>query len=218
MTEPYPEAHQMPLPELPPPPESAAASEPAQSAAAAGALGGGRRCQRGFDVRQQMLLPPSGEDWIAKNNPVRAIAVYVDGLDLAALGSKHAGGGPGRGQLPLIGAECVGIDGKFSNANASAAGVKRLERLDHEVAPLQAQIDAYHAEHKLIVDGELTTAGNDMGKLVPAIARAREAQRARSTSPSPRRSAGLPPQGASATATSATMPRRTSTDAPPIGS
>jgi transposase len=40
----------------------------------------------GADRSQKMLFPDCLEDWIYEDNPVRAINVFVDALDLAELG------------------------------------------------------------------------------------------------------------------------------------
>ena len=40
----------------------------------------------GMDRRQATLLPECLEDWVGENNPVRAVDVFVDALDLGALG------------------------------------------------------------------------------------------------------------------------------------
>lgn len=49
--------------------------------------------------REQLsLLPPRVEDYVAQDNPVRAIEAYVCALDLEKLGFRHAGGGTGAGQ------------------------------------------------------------------------------------------------------------------------
>lgn len=49
--------------------------------------------------REQMsLLPARVEDYVARDNPVRAIEAYVCALDLEKLGFRHAGGGLGAGQ------------------------------------------------------------------------------------------------------------------------
>ena len=49
--------------------------------------------------REQLsLLPPRVEDYVARDNPVRAIEAYVCALDLEKLGFRHAGGGVGAGQ------------------------------------------------------------------------------------------------------------------------
>jgi transposase len=49
--------------------------------------------------REQLsLLPGRIEDYVARDNPVRAIEAYVSALDLEALGFRHAGGGIRAGQ------------------------------------------------------------------------------------------------------------------------
>jgi transposase len=45
-----------------------------------------RRFVEGMDRGQSTLFPECLEDWIAEDNPVRVIDVFVDGLDLAELG------------------------------------------------------------------------------------------------------------------------------------
>ena len=40
----------------------------------------------GLDRRQATMLPECLEDWVDENNPVRAVDVFVDALDLAAIG------------------------------------------------------------------------------------------------------------------------------------
>src|SRR5271167_70392 len=49
---------------------------------------------------QGSFLPPRIEDYVAPDNPVRAIEAYVCALDLAALGFRHAEGDGGAGQPP----------------------------------------------------------------------------------------------------------------------
>ena len=44
------------------------------------------RFVEGEDRAQQVLLPPSLEDYVGEDNPVRVVDVYIDELDLAALG------------------------------------------------------------------------------------------------------------------------------------
>jgi transposase len=58
----------------------------------------GRRYRQGLEPAQPMLLPPSVDDYVGADNPVRAIAAYVDTLDLAELGLKNAGGALTAGQ------------------------------------------------------------------------------------------------------------------------
>src|SRR5450631_4886715 len=45
-----------------------------------------RRFVEGADREQITLFPECVEDWIGEDNPVRAIDVFVDELDLAGLG------------------------------------------------------------------------------------------------------------------------------------
>jgi hypothetical protein len=45
-----------------------------------------RRFVEGMDRGQSTLFPECLEDWICEDNPVRAIDVFVDELDLAELG------------------------------------------------------------------------------------------------------------------------------------
>src|SRR3954471_9585734 len=50
---------------------------------------------------QESLLPPRIEDYVGPDNPVRAIDSYVNALDLAKLGFRHAKRrGSGAGQPP----------------------------------------------------------------------------------------------------------------------
>ena len=49
-----------------------------------------RRYQKTQNRHQEMLLPSRVEDYVSENNTVRAIDAYVDTLDLADLGFKHA--------------------------------------------------------------------------------------------------------------------------------
>jgi hypothetical protein len=45
-----------------------------------------KRFIEGADREQSTLLPESLEDWIDDSNPVRAVDVFVDGLNLIKLG------------------------------------------------------------------------------------------------------------------------------------
>ena len=45
-----------------------------------------RRFVEGVDREQSTLFPECLEDWIYEDNPVRAIDVFVGGLDLGELG------------------------------------------------------------------------------------------------------------------------------------
>src|SRR5262249_48643862 len=54
----------------------------------------------GIDRKQPSFLPPRVEDYVGRNNPVRAIDAYVDVLDLKELGFQHPGSDGGAGQPP----------------------------------------------------------------------------------------------------------------------
>jgi len=62
------------------------------------ACGPGRRYKEGLSPAQPMLLPASVDDYVGVDNPVRAIAAYVDTLDLDALGFARAAGALTAGQ------------------------------------------------------------------------------------------------------------------------
>lgn len=61
-----------------------------------------RRYKTGIAREQFSLLPARIEDYVSPEAMVRAIDTYVDTLDLATLGFRHAGGGnaQGKGQPP----------------------------------------------------------------------------------------------------------------------
>ncbi len=59
-----------------------------------------RTFKAGVSREQVSLLPPRVEDYVARDNPVRAIESYVEALDLAALGFRHADRGVGEAGQP----------------------------------------------------------------------------------------------------------------------
>ena len=59
-----------------------------------------RRYKTPNNRNQQRLLPPSLEEYVDAQNPVRAIDVYVNSLDLAVLGFQYSSGMVTRGQPP----------------------------------------------------------------------------------------------------------------------
>ena len=54
----------------------------------------------GIERGQASFLPPRIDDYVAQDNPVRAIETYVGSLDMAKLGFRHADKGGGPGQPP----------------------------------------------------------------------------------------------------------------------
>jgi len=61
-----------------------------------------RQYKPGIDRQQGYLLPPSLEEYVREDNPVRAIDSYVESLDLKQLGFEKAGGEltPGQPAFP----------------------------------------------------------------------------------------------------------------------
>src|SRR5947209_2186135 len=75
---------------------------------------------------QPSLLPPRVEDYVGPDNPVRAIEAYVQSLDLAALGFRHADRDAGAGQPPYHPADLLKLYlyGYLNQVRSS----RRLER------------------------------------------------------------------------------------------
>lgn len=59
-----------------------------------------RTFKAGVSRDQPSFLPPCLEDYVGRDNPVRAIDAYVDALDLEKLGFQHPGSEGGAGQPP----------------------------------------------------------------------------------------------------------------------
>jgi transposase len=57
-----------------------------------------RNFKAGISREQPSFLPSRIEDYVGRDNPVRAIDVYVDTLDLEKLGFRYPGSGGGAGQ------------------------------------------------------------------------------------------------------------------------
>jgi transposase len=80
----------------------------------------------GASREQATLLPPRIDDYVGADNPVRAIESYVDALDLAELGFRHARRGVGVGQPPYHPADLLKLYlyGYLNQVRSS----RRLER------------------------------------------------------------------------------------------
>ena len=57
-----------------------------------------RRYKEGIDRQQAFLLPPRVDEYVNEDNPVRALDVYVDSLDLEGLGFNNTAGELSAGQ------------------------------------------------------------------------------------------------------------------------
>ena len=80
----------------------------------------------GMSREQASLLPPRIEDYVGRDNPVRAIDGYVEALDLAKHGFGHAERGVGVGQPPYDPADLLKLYlyGYLNQVRSS----RRLER------------------------------------------------------------------------------------------
>jgi transposase len=61
----------------------------------------------GVSRDQASILPARVEDYVGRDNPVRAIEAFVDALELEALGFRHAGSKGGAGQPPYAPADLL---------------------------------------------------------------------------------------------------------------
>lgn len=88
-----------------------------------------RTFKTGVDREQGSLLPPRVEDYVSADNPVRAIEAYVDGLELAELGFRHAVRGVTVGHPPYNPADLLKLYlyGYLNQIRSS----RRLEREAH---------------------------------------------------------------------------------------
>jgi len=72
------------------------------------------------------LLPPCIEDYVGRDNPVRAIEAYVDALDLNELGFRDVGSDGGAGQPPYDPADLLKL--YFYGYLHQVRSSRRLER------------------------------------------------------------------------------------------
>ena len=80
----------------------------------------------GHNREQVSLLPPCIEDYVGRDNPVRAIDAYVDSLDLHALDFRDVGSDGGASQPPYDPADLLKLY-LYGNLNQVRSS-RRLER------------------------------------------------------------------------------------------
>ena len=90
---------------------------------------------------QASLLPPRIEDYVAADNPVRAIEAYVAALDLVQLGFGTRGAAAGSGQPPYDPADLLklylyGYLNRIRSSRAAGAGGRAQSRTDLAAARL----------------------------------------------------------------------------------
>jgi DDE family transposase len=150
-----------------------------------------RTFKAGVSREQVSLLPPRVEDYVARDNPVRAIESYVEAFDLAALGFRHADRGVGEaGQPPYAPADLLKLYlyGYLNRVRSSRrldksaqtqllrtdADARLLAKSGQTVAGYNVQI-AVDDKHRLIVACEVVNDGNDAGQLHAMAKAAKEA-------------------------------------------
>jgi transposase len=86
---------------------------------------------QGADRQQTTLLPECLDDWVDESNPVRAVDVFVDALELRELGfdgvTPAATGRPGYHPSPMSAGIFVMVH--------QEAGLRRQWLLQNELAP-----------------------------------------------------------------------------------
>src|SRR4030081_3140507 len=86
---------------------------------------------QGADRQQTTLLPECLDDWVDESNPVRAVDVFVDALELRDLGFDAVDpAAPGRpGYHPSGGAPATEIAARCTEAPASCPSVDDVSTL-----------------------------------------------------------------------------------------
>src|SRR6266478_6060759 len=117
----------------------------------------------GEDRMQQTLLPSSLEDYVSEENPVRVIEVFIDELDLAALGftgiTPAATGRPAYHPSTLLKIYLYGYLNRLQSS-------RRLERETQRNVELMWLTGSLSPDFKTIADFR-----KDNGKAIRAVCR-----------------------------------------------
>jgi transposase len=91
---------------------------------------GKRQYKQGQDRQQAMLLPTRVEEYVSEDNPVRAVDVYVDSLDMGAMGfgNPEIGVGPGQPAYPPGGLLKLYLYGFMQGIRSSRKLARECER------------------------------------------------------------------------------------------
>jgi transposase len=122
----------------------------------------------GQSREQGSFLPPRIEDYVAADNPVRAIEAYVCALDFAALGFRHTAGDGGAGQPPYDPAALL----KLYLYGLSHNQVRSSRRLEREAGRnveliwlLRGLVPGYR-----VVEARADEVERDVGKVLDEVA------------------------------------------------
>ena len=95
----------------------------------------------GISRDQASFLPARVEDYVDRDNPVRAIEAFVAALDLGKLGFRHAGSGGGAGQPPYDPADLLKLYlYGYTNRVRSSRALEREAGRNLEVIWLMKQL------------------------------------------------------------------------------
>jgi len=109
-----------------------------------------RRYKKGIDRNQGMLLPPRIEEYVAEDNPVWAIEVYINSLDMGLMGFKNTAGGltPGQPAYPPAALLKLYLYGYLNGIRSS----RRLEKETHRNMEVIWLMEGLRPSYKTIAD------------------------------------------------------------------
>ena len=113
-----------------------------------------KRFIEGEDRSQTALLPPSLDDYVAEDNPVRVVEAFVEQLDLRQLGFEGAApaatGRPGYHPAVLLKLYVYG----YLNRIQSSRRLEREAQRNLEVMWLTGRLDARLQDHRQLPQGQ----------------------------------------------------------------
>jgi transposase len=128
------------------------------------------RYKVGTERSQASLLPARVEDYVAANNPVRAIEAYAEGIDLAGLGFRHAERGVSAGQPPYDPADLLKLYlyGYLNRVRSSRALEREAGRNLEVIWLLRSQTPGYRTIAKFRAENAtaLRAANRDFVRLL----------------------------------------------------
>ena len=109
-----------------------------------------RRYQASLHRQQDLLLPPSVEEYVSETNNVRAIDTYVNTLDLLSLGFSHTQPTAGAGQPPYNPGALLKlyIYGYLQGLRSS----RKLERETHRNLEVMWLVEGVRPSYKTLAD------------------------------------------------------------------
>ena len=113
-----------------------------------------KRFVEGADRAQSTLLPECLDDWIDEENPVRAIDVFVDALDLGILGfdgvEPAAAGRPAYLPSVLLKLHIYGYVNRVQSSRRLSAAMRPQQRFPNDVIEMR-----WHRSQAPLFEGSL---------------------------------------------------------------